>query len=53
MRRLMTTRAVILARGVGTRMRRADGVALSDAQANSLIAQANSLIDQAHTLATT
>src|SRR4249919_1885258 len=31
---LMTTRAVILARGLGTRMRRADGVApLSDAQA--------------------
>jgi glucose-1-phosphate thymidylyltransferase len=34
MRRLMTTRAVILARGLGTRMRRTDGVTpLSDAQA--------------------
>jgi len=34
MRRLMTTRAVIIARGLGTRMRRADGAAaVSDAQA--------------------
>ena len=35
MLRLMTTRAVILARGLGTRMRRADGAAaVSDAQAS-------------------